>query len=216
MKSYNTYLFDLDGTLIDTLDLIVKCFQYNLDRIAGIQVTRDQVLPNVGLPLREQYRVFLEPLDLSIDYQEVLDAHMDYQIQHWKNYIHEYPGAKDTLRGLKKRGAKLAIVTSRRQETANLYIQAFGFHNYIDVLCTPDKTLKHKPYPDPALWTLDQLDARPEQALFVGDSLFDVQCGNGAGCDTCYVSWGHRPVSEIAPVPTYVIDRLEELLSQTA
>jgi pyrophosphatase PpaX len=211
VKTYSAYLFDLDGTLLDTIDLIVECFKHTLSEFLKTQVARRQIVANIGLPLIDQYKAFLEPQGMVVDYHAVMDQHMHYQLKHWQTHIKPFDGAQDTLTRLKQQGAAIAIVTSRRRETAELYSESFGFMQHVDILCTPENTTKHKPHPEPALWTLNQLGQTAKKSLFVGDSSFDIQCGQAAGTDTCYVNWGHQRLNDTALQPTFNIDQLREL-----
>lgn len=211
MKRYNHYLFDLDGTLINTIDLIVECFHHSLDYIAQLKLPEEQIRSHVGLPLLEQFKVYLGHLP-NIDYQDVMREHLDYQLKHWNEKIFVYEGITKLLATLKKDGAKLAIVTSRRMQTAELYTKELGLYDYFEFLATPECTQDHKPSPEPALYTLKRLNANPVNSLFIGDSIFDIECGHHAGIDTAFAHWGAFKPIDFKHKPTYVLQSPLELL----
>lgn len=213
MKSYETYLFDLDGTLLDSIDLIVETCRHNLQEVAGLDVEPDLVRRHVGIPLKDQYPIYLKGQPARYSMEEILRRHMDYQLKIWKDHLKLFPGVQETLAELNRRGARLAVVTSRRMATTELYTRDLGIWSYFHVFITPESTDAHKPDPEPAREALRQLGRTADRAVFVGDAVFDMACGHGAGCDTAYVDWGHLPPSEVKPVPTHVISRMSDLLT---
>ena len=151
MKSYHHYFFDLDGTLVDTIDLIVECFEKSLSENFQIKKSREELLQYVGLPLKDQFEFFLKEFSGPIDYEALCRFHMDYQLQIWKQYIRLYPGVLETLEFLKQHHKKLAVVTSRRLKTTTLYLKELGLFDFFDVIITPEDTNQHKPHPEPLL-----------------------------------------------------------------
>jgi len=214
MRQYATYLFDLDGTLIDTFDLIIQCFKYSLKYAADLTISDDELKSHIGLPLRAQFEKYFIPRNITADYEDIMKKHMEYQLTIWKDYLRLFDGAAEALEGLKNRGARLAVVTSRRSETCLLYMKHFDILKFFEVVCTPESTQLHKPNAEPALWALTQLEMPPSSALFVGDSPMDMQCGESAGCDTCYTVWGHTPPGSVKPLPDYQINSLLDLLEK--
>ncbi|MBL8993742.1 MAG: HAD-IA family hydrolase [Spirochaetia bacterium] len=212
MRSYDNYLFDLDGTLIDSTGLIVDCFRYSLKKVAGIEVDPELIKSQVGLPLKEQFSMHLKGRETKYSVEDAMKIHMDYQVSVWKEHLRLIDGVIPTLEAIKARGARLAVVTSRRIHTAELYAEGLGIKHFFETFVTPESTKKHKPHPEPALEAMRRLGAKPGESLFVGDAIFDIQSGRDAGTDTCYVAWGHGKASELAVKPTWVIQRMEELI----
>ena len=211
MKRYKNYLFDLDGTLINTLDLIIECFRHSLHYAARLQVPEEKIREGVGLPLLEQFKNYLGHLP-DIDYEDVIREHMDYQLKHWRGKVFVYAGIKTVLQHLKKDGARLAVVTSRRKKTSKLYTKELAIFDYFEFFTTPESTKTHKPDPGPALYALDRLKADPRHTLFIGDSAFDMECGHRAGVETAFAEWGGgRPSAQYRA--TYVLKNPRELLS---
>jgi pyrophosphatase PpaX len=210
MKQYKAYLFDADGTLFDTTELIYQCFLYSCKKYGDIDVSREAVFSNIGIPLRPQLEHFLGKMS---DYkeEEIVKAHMDYQLKIYQEHLRLFPGVKKTLVHLKDTGKKMAVVTSRKQYTLTLYLKQTAIYHYFDALITPELTKKHKPEPEPALEALKQLNCAPSETLFVGDAIFDIECGERAGMDTAFVTWSQIDAESLSIKPTYVIDSMNEL-----
>ncbi|RLG28889.1 hypothetical protein DRN98_09000 [Methanosarcinales archaeon] len=211
MKQYKAYLFDGDGTLYDTAEMIYQCFAYSCKKFGNVNVTRDAVFGNIGIPLRPQLEHFLGPLS-DEKAAEVMQTHMAYQLTIYKDYLTLFPGVAETLQQLKKNGKKLSVVTSRKIQTLSLYLETTGIKVLFDTLITPESTREHKPEPEPAFAALKALGCAPSEALFVGDSVYDIACGAEAGTDTAFVGWSHIPVSSVPIQPTYIINKMSELL----
>ena len=132
MKSYSAYLFDCDGTLIDTTELIYQCFLYSCKKYGDLEVTRDEVFANIGIPMRNQLVHFLGPVSEE-KLSEITKAHMDYQLKIYKDYLDLFPGVAETLSQLKNKGKKLGVVTSRKTFTLNLYFKHTGILQFFDI-----------------------------------------------------------------------------------
>lgn len=211
---YEAYLFDLDGTLLDSTDLILENTLYTLRHFGGAVPEDDLVRRHIGIPLADQYKVYLGAAAPRFDIPRMLDFHMDHQLKVWKDYLRLFDGVPETLQGLKDRGARMAVVTSRRAQSARTYAEGLGIWHFMDEWITPETTAKHKPDPEPAREALRRLGTAPERSLFVGDAVFDIACGRGAGCDTAYVAWGYLPSADVRPEPTWVLDRIGDLLAR--
>lgn len=215
IKSYQNYLFDLDGTLLNTAELIFQTFLHICKKYADITIDRSRVLKDIGQPLARQIQLYLGEQEngrLSV----ILDDFRDYQLDIHGDYLSVFPGALETLSELQRRGAGLAVVTSRKLETTELYLKQFGLYDLFRVIVTPEMTQQHKPDPAPAEKALEMLKARAEESLFVGDAYFDIACGNQAGMDTAFVSWSHNDPTAVRPEPTFVLRRMTDLLHTEA
>ena len=211
MREYEAYFFDLDGTLIHTIDLIIDCFHYSLDYAAGLRIPEEEIRKNIGLPLPEQLKRHLGDR-VDIDYPDVIEKHMAYQLAHWRDRVYVYSGMNEVLDCLRSAGKKLAIVTSRRKKTAELYTAELGIRDYFQVLVTPEATTRHKPHPEPALTAMKATGARSSESIFIGDSLFDIRSGQGAGMDTAYARWSDPSREDPPEKPTYWLKHPSDLL----
>jgi pyrophosphatase PpaX len=210
MTHFDGYLFDLDGTLINTIDLIVDCFKHIL-KDHPIQIPPEDVIrSNVGTPLYKQYHKYLGHLP-DIDYDNIIDQHIKYQMTIWKEYVHLYDGIADMLKTLDSRGKKMAVVTSRRLDSAELYLEELGIKKYFQVIITPAATVKHKPDAEPALKAAELLGLKQEQCIMIGDSIFDIQCGARAGMKTVFTDWGAFAGTPDVVQPTYIVKHPREI-----
>jgi phosphoglycolate phosphatase-like HAD superfamily hydrolase len=211
MKDYSFYLFDADGTLIDTTELIYRCFVHTCKKFGDIDISRDAVVSNIGLTLRRQMEVYFGPLT---DDQFAVRAaeHMRFQLSIYPEFLRLFPTVLDGLELLRSRGKRCAIVTSRRRETLDLYLRKTGIIEYFEVIVTPENTPKHKPDPEPVLEALRLLSAiNKDKAVFVGDSTYDIECGSRAGVDTAFVTWSHTDPAGFLFPPTYCVSDLTQM-----
>ena len=210
MKTYDNYLFDADGTLFETTELIYKCFVYSLGKYADQQFSRGEIIAGIGLTLRKQFESHMGPItDQQFDVMQA--DHMNYQMGIYQNHLAPCPGVPDAIKELHAAGKKLAIVTARKIVSLSCFLRDTGIYDYFNVLITPDETKHHKPHPEPALKALDLLNAAPDKTLFIGDAKFDIECGHSAGIDTALVAWSHNKAAHMTVKPTFIIDSMLDL-----
>lgn len=208
MKTYETYLFDADGTLFDTIDLICNCFQYIAGKYAGRTLARETIIRGIGLPLAEQ---IVHHLGTATDHAIIADDYRDYQMSILGDSIALFPQVAETLQALQDAGKQLGIVTSRKRPSLELMLAATGTAGYFDVLITPEDTGRHKPHAEPVLKAMALLKAEKPGTVFIGDALYDICSGAGAGIDTVFVTWSHSPLASLPTPPTWTIDSMTEL-----
>lgn len=208
---YHNYLFDVDGTLLDTGDLVFQSFQYTCRKYGGIEVERSRVISDMGQPLARQIQLYLGQLPeerLAV----ILGDFRDFQLGIYQTALTAFPGVYETLQTLKQVGRHLAIVTSRKMETAEIYLKACHIFDFFDVVITPEATNQHKPHPEPAIKALKLIGGKPEESLFVGDAYFDIECGYRAGTDTAFVAWSPNDPAAVRPTPTHILDQMSDLV----
>lgn len=208
MKVYDSYLFDADGTLFDTVDLICDCFQYITEKYSGRSVDRKIIIEGIGSPLKGQ---LVAHLGAEVDYELILADYLQYQLAIMEDRITPFPHVAETLEALKSAGKKLAVVTSRRRFSLEKILQSTDTARYFDVLVTPEDTTRHKPDAEPALKAMALLGADRAGTVFTGDAHYDICSGASAGIDTVFVNWSHAAPSSLPVPPTWTIDSLREL-----
>lgn len=208
MKTYDFYLFDADGTLYDTTDLICNCFDYVAKEFAGRQLDKSAVIATIGLPLQEMLITHLGP---DHDSERILAAYVAYQLKIMPGSVTTFPGVTEALRTLKQQGKKLAVVTSRRRRSLDVLLETTDTVQYFDHLITPEDTTRHKPHAAPALKAMELLGADKAATVFTGDAQFDICSGASAGIDTVFVSWSRIRPSTLPIAPTWTIDTISEL-----
>ena len=214
MKEYNAYLFDADGTLMDTRELIFRSFLHMGEEMGAGPLSHDLIHGTTGLPLVKQMRLILGEGKGDDYYARARDVYNGFMMSHLDEYLRSFPGAVETVGELHRRGKKLAVVTSRRLPSAQLFLDRVGLKQFFDVFVTPESTEKHKPEPEPALLAMHRLGAKPEETVFVGDAIFDIKCGKSAGTDTVFVTWGGMDPSEWEVRPDWTVERFEQLIPE--
>jgi pyrophosphatase PpaX len=208
MQHIEAILFDLDGTLLDTTDLIVASFQHVARIYLGREVTLEELLPSFGKPLIEG----LEEL-MPGKGQEMVLTYREFNLQHHDNMVKIFPGIKEMLQELKQRKIKLGIVTSKVKKTAIKGLELFGIEQLFDVIIGLEDTTIHKPNPEPVLLALELVQTAPGRCLMVGDSPHDIVSAQRAGVATAAVSWSNIPLQSLLELkPTFVLNNASELV----
>jgi len=205
-----TYLFDLDGTLLDSIELILTSFHHTSRVHLGRELSDEYWLAGVGTPLRTA-------LSKVAGSEEELDAmlktYRDFNLEHHDKMARAYPGAVELVRRLHGEGARLALVTSKLRTGANRGLRLLELEEELPVRICADDVVNGKPDPEPVLKALAALDARPEDALFIGDSDHDIHAGRAAGVRTVAVTWGPFAREKLeAAGPTHWVGAPEEVL----
>jgi pyrophosphatase PpaX len=181
-------LFDFDGTLVDTTELIYQSMRQATGEVLGRDdLPREVLMANVGQPLPRQ----MELLDAGRA-EELLESYRLHNEELHDALIGEFPGIEGSLARLRADGVKIAVVTSKRRFSVEMALRNFpGLGNVVDRYVTMEDTEEHKPHPGPLLKGLEFLGAvPPEEAAYVGDSPFDVAAAKAAGLRSVAVSWG--------------------------
>ena len=213
MKSfYDCVLFDLDGTLIDTIELIYQCYRLLFLNRFKYDVKREDIIPYIGIPLKDQFLKHIPDLSEE-ELSDMADEFMNYQYSLYKEYLKPVPGSVETLKELKKEKIKTGVVTSRRKNSAILYCDKTGLRLFLDIIVAVEDTQKHKPHPEPVIRAISTLNVLPERTLFVGDAVFDIEAGIKAGVDTAFACWGSNSIENLTPTPKFFFKSFDEVLS---
>jgi pyrophosphatase PpaX len=204
----NTVLFDLDGTLIDTNELIISSFLHTLEHYYPNQYKREDVLPFLGPTLRETF----EPMDAK-KVDEMIATYRKYNLAHHDTFVTEFPTVLDTVKILKEKGYKVGIVTTKISDVVMKGLKLTKLDSYFDVIVALDHVEKAKPDPEPIFKALEQLGSKPEEAIMVGDNYHDILAGKNAGTKTAGVSWtikGRDYLDQFEP--DYILEEMADLL----
>ena len=203
-------LFDLDGTLVDSIELILGSARHAFIGFAGKIPTDDEWRAGIGRPLQTVLREYAGGDEVEAD--RLLVRYREYQLEHHDRLLHAYDGVVDTLRALSAAGHSLAVVTSKSDWLARRALEYVGVSDLFSVLVGCDTCVNHKPHPEPVERALAQLGAVAANALFVGDSPHDIQSGRAAGVYTVGATWGAFTRAEmVASGADVVIDDISEL-----
>lgn len=198
-------LFDFDGTLLNTNDLIFASYSYAFKTVMGRDITDDEIHSLYGKPLYSSLAVYGEYQD------DLYRVYRQFNTENHDKLVKFFDKASEGVIKLKERGYKLAVVTSKRLDTLKRGIHLLGLDDCFDVLITPDDTDKHKPDPTPVLTACERLGVGAEESIMVGDSIFDLQCGRSAGTKLAAVKYSTTFDALLEYKPEYVVDTLEEL-----
>lgn len=205
-------LFDLDGTVLDTVELIRASHAHAVREVLGVELPDEELMAGIGTPLREQMEVFsAERAD------ELFHVYRAWNHANTARLIERYPGVDEVLLELEAEGARLGIVTSKMLDAVELAFAALPPPIVWDVVITTEDTPLHKPHPAPLIAALERLEGTPAEAVYVGDSPFDLQAARAAGMAGIGVTWGAfgRAALE-AEEPLVVVDTPAELLEALA
>lgn len=201
-------LLDLDGTLINTNELILKSFNHTFRTAENRILSDDMIYGFFGEPLEESFRKHAEKTSV----EEMLRIFRDYNKKHHDNLATIFPGVREALAAMREQDALMSVVTSKKNDMARKGLELFGIEDYFRAMVGPDDTEKHKPEPEPVLKALELLELEPEDAVFVGDSPFDIICGNKAGVTTAAVAYSVHSVEYLKKFePDFIIESLEEI-----
>ena len=180
-------LFDLDGTLVDSIELIVAAAVNAFASRPGPAPSEAEIRNTIGRPLPTTFGPWLvDDNDLPF----LISKYREYQLEHHDRLTNAYEGILDAVVALDAAGCRMGIVTSKVGFMAQRALDHVGLAQYMKCLIASDSTTRHKPLPDPVLMALDQLGSAPDEAMFVGDSPYDMQAGRAAGVHAVGVAWG--------------------------
>ena len=183
-------LFDLDGTLIDSLAGIHATASAVLHERGHVAPERAALQALVGAPLEAIFGTLVPALD---ELSRLAYAN-HYRDLYWTVGVPQtplFPGVADLLSDLAAANVRLAVVTTKRADVAKHVLEATGIAPWFHVVVGGDSTPHHKPHPAPALAALEALSASPAQATVVGDTTFDVLMARASGCRSIAVNWGY-------------------------
>ncbi len=203
-------LFDLDGTLADSVALLLAAFHHTFESHRPNATPSDQDwISGIGTPLVTQMRHFVPNEDEA---QQMILTYRDFQRLHHDEMLREFDGVSETLALLKASHHPTALVTSKSNDLAHRALTWLHLTDSIDVVVGMDSTERHKPDPAPVLHALRALGATAENALFLGDSPHDIEAGNAAGVISVAALWGpfSRTVLERSS-PAFFLEHIREL-----
>jgi len=187
-------LFDLDGTLIDSIELILRSAQFAFNK-CGIDCPTDaEWLAGVGRPLPVMFGIFAPGRE-----PDLIPAYREYQMENHDRLVTVYPGVPEMLEELATGGHRMGIVTSKASPLAMRGLSHTGIDRFFDTVIGMDLCKRHKPDPEPVMIALDRLGSGTDGAWFVGDSVHDMESGNAAGVSTVGALWGPFSKEDLAP-----------------
>lgn len=201
-------LFDLDGTLLDSIGLLLECMEY---AFADREVVPSRALwtAGIGTPLRRQMRDFAVA---EHEIESVVARYRTHQHDNLERLTSLFPGARDTVAWARDAGVHVGVVTSKGRGMTLRSLSHVGLLEAFDIIITADDTIRHKPDPMPVQQALRALGVSPERALFVGDSTHDMRAGRAAGTYTGAALWGPFSREQLTDTePTHWLSTMGEV-----
>ncbi|MGQ9532335.1 MAG: HAD-IA family hydrolase [Desulfotomaculales bacterium] len=208
MAAFNTVLFDLDGTLVDSIPLIFRTYR-RVFAALGLPWDPGAVAAQIGIPLKVISRKFAGERA-----EEFYRLYQRYYHEEHDRLTRLFPGTKEALRELRRHGVRLGLVTSKTAAVTRRTLAFTGLESFMEAVVTVDDVRQPKPEAEPVLKALALLESTPDRALYVGDSCHDMVAGRRAGTAVAGVTWGLARREELlACGPDLVVDRWSELLA---
>lgn len=208
MKQTRTMLFDLDGTILDTNELIIRSFIEALKGVVPEGFGREHIIPSMGLTLEDQMRKFSGLQDVS----HLIAAYREVNLRLHDDFVKPFDNVVEVLEKLHKDGVKIGVVTTKIRLTTEKGLKFVGIRDVVDAIVTIDDVTRAKPHPEPVQKALELLNAAPESAIMVGDSAVDMQSAKAAGVTAVGVAWSLKGAQVLRDAGAdYVIDDMREL-----
>jgi pyrophosphatase PpaX len=178
-------LFDLDGTLIDSQELILSSFRYATKEVLGHALPDERLLPLIGMPLINQVKQIAP--DKA---EELVEVYRVHNAEQHDALVAYFDGTREMLQELLDAGLRLAVVTSKRNQPALRSLELFKLSDYFEVFIGSEDTDKHKPLPDPLLLAAERMGLGPAECVYVGDSPYDMRAARAADMVAVAALWG--------------------------
>lgn len=203
-------LLDLDGTLIDSEELILASYRHTMRVHRGETPPDSAWKGSMGRPLHDQLREFAED-DAQV--REMVRTYREHNRDVHDDLLRPFPGVRDAVERIRTGGYRLGIVTSKLRDPALQGLRVCGYpRDWFEVVVAADDVHRHKPDPEPVRTALDHMGEQPSRALFVGDSVHDLRAGRAAGTGTGAALWGPYGRRDLAPgQPDHWLENVTEL-----
>jgi pyrophosphatase PpaX len=210
MPNLRTVLFDLDGTLIDSVRLILDSYHHTLATHGLPARSDDEWLAGIGTPLTVQFSAWQDTASLL---DALIATYREYNLKHHDRMVTVYPGVVDVVARLKGDGIATGLVTSKNRAGAVRGLALARLESLMDVLVCADEVVNPKPHPEPVEKAVRLLGADPATTVYVGDSIHDMRSGRAAGVRTAAVLWGPFGRSHLeGAAPDYWLEKPDDLL----
>jgi len=184
-------LFDLDGTLIDSTDLILNSYEHTY-RTLGRIMGREQIQADFGLPLRDTLERYFHGDEL----RRALEIYIDYNLRLHDDGVRQIQGVAELVRRLREMDLRLGVVTSKARETALRGLMLCRLDRFFEVVVAREDTRRHKPEAEPIIYALASFEADAAECAYVGDTPLDIEAARAAGVRPIAALW--RPVARKA------------------
>ena len=212
LNEFKLFLFDLDGTLIDSAGDIVEAVNFSLKELGRNPLPSNEIIKHVGYGARNLMKDVLKTSDSNL-IEKATNLFRDYYLKHSCEYTKPYPYIIDLLKLLKEKNKKIGVITNKFEAVSREILDKLNLTKYIDILVGADTTKERKPSPIPVLYALEKLNMKPEDTIIIGDSEVDIQAGKNSGIKTALVLYGYGK-TELAKQfnPDYIFNNVNEII----
>ena len=208
LRTPRAILFDLDGTLIDSIELIVRSFQHATAVHLGTPLPREAILPTIGRSLAGEMERIAPGLGAHL-----LLTYRTYMLANHDDYVTLYSGTLDMIAAIRARGLPTGIVTSKARVSVAPTFARFLLDREMSVIVVEDDTERHKPHPDPLLHAARLLAVPPAACWYVGDSTHDMEAARAAGMTAVGALWGPYRRADLEPLADVLADTPADVLA---
>jgi pyrophosphatase PpaX len=205
-----TVLFDLDGTILDTNELIFQSFEYAWERKGLKEITREQLTPYMGGKLTDMFREVTGADETEVE--ELIGLYREFNWAHHDELVQAYPYVCEVMGRLAASGIRMGVVTTKIRKTSEMGLRLCGLSEFIETIVSLDDVVHAKPHPEPVLKALAHMGADPATTVMVGDSTGDLLAARAAGVRSIAVGWTIKKREELDRCkPDYWIEDFREL-----
>jgi len=213
LSDFQAVLFDVDGTLVDSLEMIVRGLGDTYERFAGLRPERETILNQIGKPLTAQVGIFFDEIP-SEDVVAEMSAYAIERFDHLEELVVDFPAAVRMLEMCHRAGRRTALVTSKSDVELHGFLKRFSGADFVDATVCASDVANPKPDPESARRACEILGVDPSKAVMIGDSIYDLRCAKEAGLTAVAVAYGAgRREALLAENPDLLFDTPEELLA---
>ena len=202
-------IFDLDGTLVDSSIDICHAINYALEGLNVPAVTVPKTISLIGEGITRLFEKVIEIYHIPSDKEPLITRFLDHYSAHLADNTTVYPGVMDTLESLN--GCSKVVISNKREDFSARLLELLGMRKYFDFVVGSDTTPEKKPSPVPIRYVLSKFGIRPEEAVIIGDSTFDIEAGKAAGIMTIAVTYGYRPISLLQRAD-FIVDSMPDVI----
>lgn len=206
---FETVLFDLDGTIIDTNELIISSFLHVFDAKVPGPLTREQIIPHMGTTLEQQLRTFSGDVE---DVNSLVKAYRSFNKLHHDEMVKPFPYVNEVVGCLHRHGLTLGVVTTKIRPSTMMTLEKFDLERFMSAVVTMNDVEHPKPHPEPVLTAVERLGANPATTLMIGDSPVDIQSAKAAGVKAAAVAWSLKGEEKLMEYgPDYILRDMRDL-----
>ncbi|ACG58052.1 HAD-superfamily hydrolase, subfamily IA, variant 1 [Hydrogenobaculum sp. Y04AAS1] len=204
---FEGYIFDLDGTLIDSLEDIANAANKTLKDLGFEEKSKEEIKKHIGSGTRELFKGILEDKTYL---EKAIEVFKSYYAQEPIKNTKLFEGASEVLKLLKSKNKKMAVVSNKPLELSNIILKALNIENYFEYIVGPETYNERKPSPVPIARTLEKMCINPGESIVIGDTYVDIESAKKSNCKSALASWGYVKLKETKP--DFVLKSFEDLV----